>query len=83
VQEWVLADDIEEDTKAEIVDYIRKELDTYNVFERTLAIEHILGGQSYSEIGREYKINRKFISETITPVKEEIFEKVKKLWKNY
>jgi DNA-directed RNA polymerase specialized sigma24 family protein len=82
VQEWLVADDIEEDTKAEIVDYIRKELDTYNVFERTLAIEHILGGQSYSEIGREYKINRKFISETITPVKEEIFAKVKKLW-NY
>jgi len=83
VQEWLVADDIEEDTKAEIVDYIRKELDTYNVFERTLAIEHILGGQSYSEIGREYKINRKFISQTVTPVKEEIFEKVKKLWKNY
>lgn len=77
VQEWVLADDIEEDIKAEIVDYIRSQLDLYNVFSRTLAIEHILGGQSYSEIGREYKINRKFISETITPVKEEIFAKVR------
>jgi hypothetical protein len=77
VQEWLVADDIEEDTKAEIVDYIRSQLDLYNVFSRTLAIEHILGGQSYSEIGREYKINRKFISETITPVKEEIFAKVR------
>lgn len=80
IQEWLVADENEEDTKTEIIDYIRKELDTYNVFERTLAIEHILGGQSYSQIGREYSINRKFISETITPVKEEIFKKVKLKW---
>jgi len=83
VQEWLLADEIEEDTSQEIIDFIKKELDSYNIYERTLAIEHILGGQSYSEIGREYGINRKFISETITPVKEEIFMKVKEKWKNY
>ena len=82
LQEWFKFDDIEDDTKEEIVDFIRKELDQYNIYERTLAIEHILGGQSYSEIGREYGINRKYISETVTPVKEEIFRKVRKLW-NY
>ena len=82
LQEWFKFDDIEDDTKEEIVDFIKKELDSYNIYERTLAIEHILGGQSYSEIGREYGINRKFISETVTPVKEEIFRKVRKLW-NY
>jgi len=82
LKEWIKLDDSEEDTKEEIVEFIRKELDSYNIYERTLAIEHILGGQSYSEIGREYGINRKFISETVTPVKEEIFRKVKELW-NY
>ena len=82
LQEWFKFDDIEDDTKEEIVDFIKKELDSYNIYERTLAIEHILGGQSYSEIGREYGINRKYISETVTPVKEEIFRKVRKLW-NY
>ena len=82
LQEWFFADEVEQDTQEEIIAYIKKELDLYNIYERTLAIEHILGGQSYSEIGREYGINRKFISETVTPVKEEIFAKVKKRW-NY
>jgi RNA polymerase sigma factor (sigma-70 family) len=83
IQEWFLADEVQEDTKQEIIDYIKNELDSYNIYERTLAIEHILGGMSYSEIGREYGINRRFISETITPVKEEIFAKVKMKWKSY
>ena len=82
LQEWFMADEVEEDIKEQIIEFIKKELDTYNIYERTLAIEHILGGLSYSEIGREYGINRRFISETITPVKEEIFAKVRKLW-NY
>ena len=80
LQEWFRVDEVEEDIKEEIITFIKRELDTYNVYSRTLAIEHILGGQSYSEIGREYGINRRFISETITPVKEEIFKKVKEKW---
>ena len=82
IQEWFLADEVEEDVQEEIISFIKNELDSYNIYERTLSIEHILGGLSYSEIGREYGINRRFISETITPVKEEIFAKVKKKW-NY
>ena len=72
----------EEDVPVEekVVQFIKSELDLYNVYERTLVIEHLFNEKSYSEIGREYKINRRFISETITPVKNEIFEKVKDKW---
>ena len=56
---------------------ISKELNTYNVYVRTLASEHLLGGKSYSQISREYKINRKYIADVITPAKEEIVKKVK------
>ena len=69
-------------TAEEIKGYISSRLETYNVYTRTLASEHILNNKSYSEISREYNINRRFISETITPVKNELFEKVKKKW-NY
>ena len=83
VQDWLLYESVDdEDVQEEIIQFIKKELDTYNIYERTLAIEHILGGQSYSEIGREYGINRRFISETVTPVKEAIYKKVKERW-NY
>ena len=63
-----------------MVEFIKSELDLYNVYERTLVIEHLFNDKSYSEIGREYKINRRFISETITPVKNELFQKVKEKW---
>jgi len=59
---------------------IKSEIDLYNVYERTLLIEHLLNGKSYSEISREYKVNRRYISETITPCKKEIVIKLKKLW---
>ena len=66
--------------EAKVVEFIKSELDLYNVYERTLVIEHLFNDKSYSEIGREYKINRRFISETITPVKNELFQKVKEKW---
>lgn len=71
------------DSADEILSYIRSELETYTVYEKTLCIEHILHGLSYSEIGRNYKINRRYVSETITPVKEEIFKKVRERWNYY
>jgi len=83
-EEWMPVEE-EVDTIAmaeEIKGYISSQLQTYNIYERTLVIEHIMNGKSYSEIGREYNINRRFISETITPVKNKLFEKVKKKW-NY
>ncbi len=74
-------DDEWEDISQEIVDYIKSELETYyTVYQRTLATEHLISNKSYTEIGKEYGINRKFISQTITPVKEELFEKIKELW---
>ena len=75
-------DDVK-DSAEEISDYIRSELNSYNIYQRTLCIEHILHGLSYSEIGRNYKINRRYVSETVTPVKEEIFKKVRKRWNYY
>ena len=56
---------------------ISEALNTYNVYTRTLASEHLLGGKSYSQISREYKINRKYIADVVTPAKEEIVKKVK------
>ena len=84
IKDWLIYyDEEQEDVKEEIIEFIKKELDLYNIYTRTLAIEHILGGQSYSEIGREYGINRRYISETVTPCKEEIFKKVRSKWKNF
>ena len=60
---------------------ISKELNTYNVYTRTLTSEHLLSGKSYSQISREYKINRKYIADIVTPAKEEIIKKVKEQWK--
>ena len=60
---------------------ISKELNTYNVYTRTLTSEHLLSGKSYSQISREYKINRKYIADVVTPAKEEIIKKVKEQWK--
>lgn len=81
-EEWmpvVEEEDVVE--KAEKVKmYISSRLQTYNVYTRTLATEHLLNNKSYSEISREYKINRRFVSETINPCKKEIFNEVKKKW---
>jgi DNA-directed RNA polymerase specialized sigma24 family protein len=69
------------DFSQDIVNFIKSELELYyTVYQRTLTTEHLIYNKSYSEIGREYKVNRKYISETITPVKEELFKKVKELW---
>ena len=76
-------DEIVENMGKEVKDFISKELELYSIYERTLTREHIFEGKSFSEIGREYSINRKYISETITPVKAELFDKVKELWNNY
>ena len=66
----------------EIKEYISSQLQTYNVYIRTLATEHLLYNKSYSEISREYKINRRYVSETVNPCKNEIFKKIKERW-NY
>jgi DNA-directed RNA polymerase specialized sigma24 family protein len=67
----------EEADRVEVVkDLISEALNTYNVYVRTLTSEHLLGGKSYSQISREYKINRKYIADTITPAKQEIIKKV-------
>jgi DNA-directed RNA polymerase specialized sigma24 family protein len=73
-------EDEESDYEEKVLEFIKSELELYTVYERTLMIEHLFNDKSYSEIGREYKINRRFISETITPVKNELFEKVKEKW---
>jgi hypothetical protein len=65
------------DTIEVIKDLISKELALYNVYTRTLTSEHLLSGKSYSQISREYKINRKYIADIVTPAKEEIIKKVK------
>ena len=80
-EEWQHPQEEEDATMEEkVVEVIKSELELYNVYERTLVIEHLFNEKSYSEIGREYKINRRFISETITPVKNELFDKVKERW---
>ena len=73
-------EDVVEDMSEEIVDYIKSQLDLYSIYERTLTTEHLLRNKSYSEIGREYGVNRRYVSETVTPVKEELFRKVKEIW---
>ena len=65
------------DTIEVIKDLISKELALYNVYTKTLTSEHLLSGKSYSQISREYKINRKYIADIVTPAKEEIIKKVK------
>ena len=69
------------DTIEVIKDLISKELALYNVYTRTLTSEHLLGGKSYSQISREYKINRKYIADVVTPAKEQIIKNVKDKWK--
>ena len=74
-------EDVLEDVSQEILHYIKLELELYySIYQRTLTTEHLLGNKSYSEIGREYGVNRKYVSETVSPVKEEIFRKVKERW---
>lgn len=74
-------EDVLEDVSQEILHYIKLELELYySIYQRTLTTEHLLRNKSYSEIGREYGVNRKYVSETISPVKEEIFRKVKERW---
>lgn len=85
ITDWNTNIEIEEDVdKVEILrELIKKELNTYNVYTRILCTEHLISGKSYSEISREYKINRKYVSDTISPVKNKIIEKVKKQWNSY
>ncbi len=74
-------EDVLEDVSQEILHYIKLELELYySIYQRTLTTEHLLRNKSYSEIGREYGVNRKYVSETVSPVKEEIFRKVKERW---
>ena len=74
-------EDVLEDVSEEILHYIKLELELYySIYQRTLTTEHLLRNKSYSEIGREYGVNRKYVSETVSPVKEEIFRKVKERW---
>jgi hypothetical protein len=83
IQDWNTSVDMEEEdiNKVEILrEFISKELLQYNVYVRILVSEHLLGGKSFSEISREYKLNRKYVSDTITPAKKQIIEKVKKQW---
>ena len=82
LQVWKYA---EEDTSNDLkIEQMRADIskvtEVYNIYERTLLREHLLYGKSFSEISREYKINRRYISETITPCKKEIIIKLKKLW---
>jgi len=65
----------------EMLEYIKTEVNLYNVYTRTLLTEHLLNGKSFSEISREYKINRKYVSETIRPAKDKIYIKLKAIWK--
>lgn len=83
--EWLdYNDDVEDNTKFQyIIEFIKKELNSYTVYERILASEHILGNKSFSEISKEYGINRRYVSETITPVKNKIIEKAKREWNSY
>jgi DNA-directed RNA polymerase specialized sigma24 family protein len=85
IQDWnTQIDDEEEINKIELIrEFIKEELKTYNVYTKILTTEHLIGGKSYSEISREYGLNRKYVSDTITPVKNEIIQKVKKQWNYY
>jgi len=83
LQVWKYA---EEDTSDDLdVTKMRKDISSlisvYNVYESTLLKEHLLNDKSFSEISREYKINRRYVSETITPCKKEIIKELKKLWR--
>ncbi len=77
------AEEVEEEgiDAIEMLEYIKTEVNLYNVYTRTLLTEHLLNGKSFSEISREYKINRKYVSETIRPAKEKIYIKLKAIWK--
>ena len=79
-EDTTTTDDIPEDVAQEVFDFISSQLKLYSIYSSTLTREHLLEGKSYSQIGREYNINRKYISETITPVKEELLIEVKKRW---
>lgn len=79
-EDTTTTDDIIEDVSKQIVEFITSQLNLYSVYSRTLTREHLIEGKSYSQIGREYNINRRYISETITPVKEELLEEIKKRW---
>ena len=76
-----VVDEEREDMSKQVIDFITSQLDLYyTVYEKTLTIVHLINNKSYSEIGREYNINRRYVSETITPVKEELFKKIKEIW---
>ena len=82
IQDWKHAESYDED-ELEVTKMhkdISKLTEVYNVYSRTLLNEHLIEGKSFSEIARDYKINRRYISETITPCKKEIIIKLKELW---
>ena len=80
-EDYYTTNDEVEDMSKDILEYISFHLETYStVYERTLVREHLIDNKSYSQIAREYKINRKYISDTITPVKEDLFTEIKKRW---
>ena len=82
IQDWKHAESYDED-ELEVTKMhkdISKLTEVYNIYERTLLNEHLIEGKSFSEIARDYKINRRYISETITPCKKEIVIKLKELW---
>ena len=76
-----VVDEHMEDVSIQILEFIKSRLNLYyTIYERTLTTEHLIHNKSYSEIGREYNINRRYVSETVTPVKEDLFKEIKKRW---
>ena len=79
-EDYYTTNDEVEDMSKDILEYINSQLNLYSIYERTLTREHLIDNKSFSQIAREYKINRKYISDTITPVKEDLFTEIKKRW---
>ncbi len=80
-EEWRHPQDYDSDgdvsQSERVIQYIKSLLETYNVYVRTLATEHILHQKSFSAIGREYGVNRAYVSKLVSPAREDIYNKVK------
>lgn len=79
-EDYYTTDDEVEDMSKDILDYINSQLNLYSIYERTLTREHLIDNKSYTQIGKEYGVNRRFVSETVSPVKENLFTEIKKRW---
>ena len=79
-EDYYTTNDEVEDTSKEIIQFISSRLELYSIYEKTLTREHLIENKSYSQISREYNVNRKYISDIVSPVKEELFEEIKKRW---